>query len=166
MEEIPKVHKLTSSKVATIATSVQTPCVNPCTKIIKFMTDREVPPSTAISIPPYTNVEGYRHINIFVTFTEENPIEEGPVTLGVIFAFDSNGTMGARCYVNLEHNVQHPQVPNFVNVEPGSKTWHGTPKISSYVARFPVLGPYVQAFVLNMDKNITRKVSVWAYLVA
>ena len=88
MEETPKAQKRTSSKVATLTTSMRTPCVNPCTKVIKFMTDREVPPSTVISIPPYTNVEGYRHINIFVTYTEENPLEEEPLTLGVIFAFD------------------------------------------------------------------------------
>jgi hypothetical protein len=73
--------------------------------------------------------------------------------------------MGARRYVNLEENVAGPQSTNFVQVS-GAGTWHGSQhKISSYLARFPVMGPYVQVFVYNRAPE-KRKVSVWGYLVA
>ena len=57
------------------------PCNPACTKIVKFMTDRELPPSVGISLPPYTSIEGYRHINIFVRFTQA-AADEPPVDLG------------------------------------------------------------------------------------
>lgn len=98
------------------------PCVRPCTDIVKFMTDKEVPANVGISIPPYTNIDGYSYINIFVRFTQEKP-DEPPVDLGVMFAFDEKGTMRARRYVNLEANLPSPQHVNFIEVsgeDPGT----------------------------------------------
>ena len=129
------------------------PCAPACTKVVKFMTDHSVAANIGISIPPYTKIAGYRHINIFVRFTQEDAAEP-PVDLGVIFAFDSRGTMGARRYVT-----------NFIEVS-GSGTWHGSPhNISTYVARFPVMGPYVEVFVYKRAP-VARTVSVWGYLVS
>ena len=140
------------------------PCDSPCTSVIRFLTDHEMPANVGISIPPYTKVDGYRHLNLFVRFSQETATEP-PVDLGVIFAFDTSGKMGARRYVNLEENVAAPQGTNMISVS-GSGTWHGSPhNISSYVARFPVLGPYVEVFVYNQAPD-PRTVSVWGYLVS
>ncbi len=139
-------------------------CDFACTKVIKFLTDHELPPNIGQSIPPYTYINRYRYINLFVQFSQESATEE-PVDLGVIFAFDSSGTLGARRYVNLEQNVDGPQSTHFIEVS-GSGSWHGSPhNKSSYVARFPVMGPYVQVFVYNRAP-VARKVSVWGYLVS
>ena len=140
------------------------PCNPACTRTIKFMTEREVPPSVGISLPPYKKVDGYRFINIFVQFSQKEP-DEAPVDLGVIFALDKGGKLGARRYVNLEDNLPRPQSTNFVDIS-GSGSWHGSPhNISSYVARFPIMGPYVQVFIYNREAA-TRIVSVWGYLVS
>jgi len=139
-------------------------CNPACTSIIKFMTDRELPPNIGISLPPYTKIDSYRHINIFVRFTQA-AADEPPVDLGVMFAFNANGAMGARRYVNLEENLSAPQSTNFIEVS-GRGSWHGSPhNISSYMARFPVMGPYIEVFVYNRAP-IKRKVSVWGYLVS
>lgn len=149
---------------ATAAAAVFGTCNPACTKVVRFMTDRSVPAGIGISLPPYTGIDGYRHINIFVRFSQEAG-DEAPVDLGVIFAFDANGTMGARRYVNLEENVAGPQSTNFIEVS-GSGSWHGNPhNISTYVARFPVMGPFVQVFVYNRAPK-KRLVSVWGYLVS
>ena len=143
---------------------LQTPCDQPCTKIIKFYTDRTVAPNIGISSGIYTNVDGYRYINIFVKFTQEIA-NQAPVNLGVMFAFDEAGTMGAGHYVNLEPNLQTPTASHPLDVQ-GSGTWHGDQwKTSSYVVRLPIVGPYVQVFIYNFTPT-ERKVSVWAYLVA
>lgn len=140
------------------------PCNPACTQVIQFMTDRELPPSVGISVPPYTEIDGFRYINLFVRFNQEAADEE-PVDLGVIFAFDTKGTMGARRYVNLEENLSGPQSTNFISVS-GQGSWHGSPhNISTYLARFPVMGPFVEVFVYNRAP-VKRKVSVWGYLVS
>ena len=140
------------------------PCNPACTKVVKFMTDEDVPPGTGTSLPPYTSVDGYRYVNVLVQFTQATP-DEPPVDLGVVFAFDANGTMGSRRYVNLEENLSVPQSTNFIGVS-GRDSWHGSPhNISSYLARFPVMGPFVQVFVWNNAKT-SRTVSVWGYLVS
>ncbi len=140
------------------------PCSPACTKVIKFITNHSVAANLGISIPPYTKIAGYRHINIFVRFTQEDAVEP-PVDLGVIFAFDSKGAMGARRYVNLEENLSGPQSTNFIEVS-GNGTWHGSPhNISTYVARLPIMGPYIEVFVYNRAP-VVRKVSVWGYLVS
>lgn len=140
------------------------PCITACTKVITLMTDHELPPSVGISLPPYTNINGYRYINIFVKFTQETA-DEAPVDLGVVFAFDAQGTMGAGRYVNLEDNLTAPQSTNIISVS-GRGSWLGNPhNISSFVARLPVMGPFVEVFLFNQAPK-KRKVSVWAYLVA
>ena len=140
------------------------PCNPACSNVVKFMTDHELPSSVGISLPPYDKIDGYRYINIFVQFSQEKA-DEGPVDLGVIFAFDTKGTLGARRYVNLEENVSGPQSTNFIEVS-GSGTWHGSPhNISSYVARIPVMGPFIEVFIYNRAP-IKRTVSVWGYLVS
>jgi hypothetical protein len=128
------------------------------------MTDRELPPSVGISLPPYTSVDGFRYITIFVKFSQV-AADEPPVDLGVIFAFDANGTMGARRYVTLEENSSGPQSTNFIEVS-GRGSWHGNPHdISSYMARFPVMGPFVEVFVYNRAP-LKRTVTVWGYCVS
>ena len=140
------------------------PCNPACTKVVKFFTDHELPPSVGTSVPPYTDIDGYRHINIYVRFSQM-AADEAPVDLGVIFAFDAGGTMGARRYSNLEENLPGPQSTNFIEVS-GQGSWHGSPhNISTYVARFPIMGPFVEVFVYNRAP-IKRTVSVWAYLVS
>ena len=139
-------------------------CNPACTKVVKFITDHEVPPSAGISLPPYTKIDRYRYINVFVRFTQA-AANESPVDLGVIFAFDAKGTMGARRYVNLEQNLSGSQNTNFIEVS-GRGSWHGSPhNISSYVARFPVMGPFIEVFVYNRAAE-KRKVTVWGYLVS
>src|SRR5262245_27283324 len=51
------------------------PCNPACTNIIKFYTDKDIPANTGISQPPYNSVDGYRYINIFVKFTQEQANE-------------------------------------------------------------------------------------------
>jgi hypothetical protein len=139
-------------------------CNPACTDVIKFYTNQDIPANTGISQPPYNSVDGYRYINIFVEFTQEKH-DEPPVSLGVIFSFDENGTMGARRYVNLEDNVPAPQPTNMISVS-GEGTWHGSPhNKSTYVVRLPVMGPFVEVFPFNHAPK-SRKVSVWGYLVS
>jgi hypothetical protein len=142
----------------------RSPCNPACTRIIKFMDERELAPNVGISVPPYEKIDGYRFINIFVRFSQK-AVDEAPVDLGVVFALDKRGKLGARRYVNLEANVAGPQSTNFIEVS-GHGTWHGSPhNVSSYVARFPVMGPYVEVFVYNRESK-KRIVSVWGYLVS
>ena len=140
------------------------PCNPACTTIIKFYTDKEIPANTGISQPPYNSVDGYRYINIFVQFTQEKA-NEPPVDLGVIFALDANGLMGARRYVNLEANLAADQPVNFINVS-GAGSWSGSPhNVSKYVVRLPVMGPFVEVFPFNRAP-VARKISIWGYLVS
>ena len=141
------------------------PCNMACTKVIKFLNEKEVPPNVGISVPPYSQIDGYRHINIFVQFNQKGAAEP-PVDLGVIFAFDSKGTMGARHYVTFEENPSgSPQGTQMITVS-GAGSWHGSPhNISRYLARFPVMGPFVEVFVYN-QASTKRTVSVWGYLVS
>ena len=111
------------------------PCNPACTHVLKIYTDHDLPPSVGISTGTYQSNDGYRYVNIFVQFTQENA-SEAPVDLGVVFAFDASGTLGARRYANLEANLPSPQSTHFIEVS-GSGSWHGVPKISSYMARFP-----------------------------
>src|SRR5438067_1697146 len=108
------------------------PCNPACTSILKLMTDKAIPASVGISLPSYISVDGFRHVNIFVQFTQATATEPS-VDLGVMFAFDAAGAIGARRYVNLEQNVSGPQSTNFIEVS-GSGSWHGPPQnISSYL---------------------------------
>ena len=149
--------------MATKETNIS-PCSHPCTKIIKFMTNRSVPANTGISIPPYQSCDGYSFINITLRFNQLLATE-APVDLGVIFAYDANGDMGARKYTNLENNVAAQQATNMIDVS-GSGSWHGNPhNISTYTVRIPIMGPFVLVFPFN--KHTTKcAVTVWGYLVA
>ncbi len=145
-------------------TKVLKPCEPTCTRIVKFMTDQEIAPGMGISIPPYSEVIGYSYLNIFVRFNQEKS-DEPPVDLGVTFAFDENGKLAARRYVNLEENVTSPQSTNFIEVS-GRASWHGSPhNVSTYIARIPVMGPYVEVFAYNRAP-VKRRVTVWGYLVS
>lgn len=136
-------------------------CPSTCAKVIQFMTDQEVPANMGISLGAYREVTGYEHLNVFVRFDQASA-SEPPVDLGVIFAFDAAGRMGSRRYVNLESNVASPQATNFISVS-GANAWHGSQwGISSYNARLPVMGPFVQVFVYNTAPT-PRRVSVWGY---
>ena len=140
------------------------PCNPACTKVIKFMTDQDVPPSTVITLPPFVEIDGYRYINIFVQFSQV-AATEAPVDLGVQFAFEANGQLSARRYVNLEANLSSQQSTNFIQVS-GQDSWTGSPpNTSNYVARFPVMGPFIEVVVRN-QAPLKRKVSVWGYLVS
>jgi hypothetical protein len=140
------------------------PCNPACTRIIKFMTNQDVASSTGVSLPPYTSVDGYRYINLFVQFTQA-AADEPPVDLGAVFAFDASGNLGARRYVNLDQNLSGPQSTNFIEVS-GQGSWHGSPpNLSSYLARLPVMGPFIEVFVYNRAA-VQRKVTVWGYLVS
>jgi len=131
------------------------------TTVLKIMNAQPVAPNTGLSTGVYQKIDGYRHVNVFVEFAQEQG-SEPPVDLGVMFAFDAGGTLGARCYANLEPDVARPQPVNFIEVS-GAGTWHGAQwKRSSYVARFPVMGPFFQVFVYNRAA-VERKVTVWAY---
>lgn len=139
-------------------------CSPACTRVIRFMTDQEVPPEVGINLGPYSSVDGYRYLTIAVRFSQETA-EEAPVDLGLVFAFDAAGTMGARCVVDLEGNHDSPQRTTFVEVS-GEGTWHGSPhNISSYLVRVPVMAPYVEVFVYNRAP-VARTVDVWGYLVS
>lgn len=150
------------AKKATVINPLQSPCQLSCTKTVKFYTDKSIGPNIGISTGVYTNVDGYRFLNIFVEFSQLSAAEQ-PVNVGAIFGFDAGGKLGARAYVNLEDNVPSPQKLNFISVD-GGGTWHGSPhNKSSYCMRIPVMGPFVQVFVYNTH-NAARTVNVWAYL--
>lgn len=103
-------------------------------------------------------------MNITVKFSQEDA-NEAPVNLGVTFAYDSNGVMLSRRYVNLTENLSAQQDTNFIDVS-GSNTWHGSQqKESSYTVRLPIMGPYVQVFPYNRAAE-ERIVSIWGYLVS
>jgi len=131
--------------------------------IVKFLTDINVPANTGISASPlYTHVDGHQYINIYVTF-DQMTANEPPLNLGVIFALDASGAMGARRYVNLEANVPHLQGTNFIEIS-GREAWSGNPhNVSHYMARLPVMGPFVRILAYN-NAAVDRKVSVWGYL--
>lgn len=140
------------------------PCNLACTKTMKLMTEQEVPPGVGTGSPSHVSIDGYRFVNIFVEFTQNAP-EEAPVDLGVVFSLDAKGGMMARRYVNLEENLAGPQSTSFIEVS-GHGSWHGSPhNVSSYVARIPVMGPFMRVFVSNRAA-VARKVTVGAYLVS
>lgn len=141
------------------------PCNPACTAIVKFMTNLKIPPNVGRSIGGYKKIDGYRYINIFVQFSQHKATEP-PVDLGVVFALQTNGQFGARCYVNLEENLASSQSTSFIDISGGGRTFHGSPyDISSYLVRLPVMGPYVQVFPYNRAR-VERTVSIWGYLVS
>ena len=139
-------------------------CNPACTRVIKFMTDREVGANSGVNSFPYTSVDGFRFLNVFVEHTQTAYGEPG-VELGVSFGFDADGMMHSRHHVNFEENLSSPQTPNYVLVS-ASGNWSGSPhNVSHYAARFPVMGPFVVVFASNRAA-LARKVSVWGYAVS
>lgn len=140
------------------------PCNPACTSVIKFMTAQSIPAGTGLNVGTWQGIGGYRFMNVFVDFEQFGP-NEAPVDLTMSFAFDAAGKLSAGHFVTFEQNVAGPQGVSF-NLVSGLGTWHGTPhNRSSYIARFPVLGPFALAFAYNRHMA-ARNVSVWAYLVS
>ena len=132
------------------------------TKVIPFYEGASIPANIGISSGTYTNVDGYRYINIFVEFEQNGPSEE-PLSLGVAFAFDAAGKLGSRRYFNFEENFSGTANPQMITLS-GAGSWSGSPhNVSKYTARLPVMGPYVQVFPFNHFAK-PRKFSIVAYL--
>lgn len=132
------------------------------TKVITFYDNATIPGGIGISSGTYTRVDGFAYINIFVEFEQNGP-DEDPVSLGVVFAFDSAGLGGSRRYFNFEQNFSGAAHPQMITLS-GENSWHGSPhNKSSYTARLPVMGPYVQVFPFNQWAK-DRKFSIRAYL--
>ncbi|MFN3396440.1 MAG: hypothetical protein ACK4Z9_06565 [Thermodesulfovibrionales bacterium] len=132
------------------------------TKVITFYENHTIPAGIGISTGVYTDVDGYRFINIFVEF-EQLAADEKPVSLGVMFAFTSDGKQGSRRYFNFEQNFTGTANPQMITLS-GEGSWHGAPhNRSTYIARLPVMGPYVQVFPFNHEAK-DRKITIKAYL--
>jgi hypothetical protein len=132
------------------------------TKVVTFYEGASIPANIGISSGTYTLVDGYRYINIFVEFEQETATE-APVSLGVIFGFDAGGKHGSRHYFTFEDNFAGTADPQMITLS-GAGSWHGSPhNKSSYNARLPIMGPYVQVFPFNHEGK-ARKFSIVAYL--
>jgi hypothetical protein len=143
---------------------MRAPCNPACNGVIKFMTSQQIGAGTGLNVGSWQSVDGYRFMNVFVDF-EQFAANEAPVDLTMSFAFDAAGTLSAGHLVTFEQNVPSPQGVNFNRVS-GLGTWHGAPhNRSSFIARFPVLGPFALAFAYNLH-TAPRNVNVWAYLVS
>lgn len=143
-------------------------CVTPnfCgvnTKTIIIYDEENIPANTGISTGVYTAVDGYRYVNIAVEFEQQTASEE-PVSLGVIFAHSQNGKLGSRRYYTFDENFSGSADPQMITVT-GQASWHGSQhKKSSYTARLPVMGPFIQVFPFNHHGE-ARKFSIALYLV-
>ncbi len=133
------------------------------TETIAIYSEHSIPANTGISAGAYTSVDGYRYVNIVVEFEQNTAIEE-PVSLGVIFAHNQNGELGSRRYFTFDENFSGPANPQMITLT-GKASWHGSQqKKSSYIARLPIMGPFIQVFPFN-HHNETRKLSIALYLV-
>lgn len=132
------------------------------TKTIAIYDNDTIPANVGISTGLYTKVDGYRYVNIVVEF-EQKSAGERPVSLGVIFAHSVNGKLGARRYFTFDENFTAPADPQMITLS-GNNSWHGHPHDkSSYIARIPIMGPYLQVFPFNHHDQ-PRKFSVVLYL--
>jgi hypothetical protein len=137
-------------------------CCNTKTKTITIYNDYSIPANTGISTGVYTEVDGYHYVNVAVEFEQKNPAEE-PVSLGVMFAHSQNGKLGSRRYFTFDQNFPGMADPQMITVT-GKASWHGHPHDkSSYIARLPVMGPFLQVFPFN-HHNEARKLSIVLYL--
>lgn len=141
---------------------VTTKCCKVQTKTITIYEDHTIPANMGISTGVYTDVDGYRYVDIAVEF-EQKTSDEEPVSLGIIFAHSSTGKWGARRYFTFEENFSAPADPQMITLA-GKGSWHGHPHDkSSYIARLPIMGPFLQVFPFNHhDKE--RKFSIILYL--
>lgn len=132
------------------------------TKVVAIYDGDSIPANIGISTGQYTNVDSFRYVNVFVEFSQETASEE-PVSLGVIFALDQSGAKGSRRYFNFEQNFEAPADPQMITLS-GKGSWHGAQhKKSSYLARLPIMGPYMQVFPFNHHSE-KRLLSVVLYL--
>lgn len=141
-------------------------CINVDTtvgsKSITIYDNHAIPANTGISTGVYTNVNGYRYVNIVVEFEQKTAGEE-PVSLGVIFAHDKQGKWGARRYFTFEENFTGDADPQMITVT-GKGSWHGQQHgKSSYITRLPIMGPFMQVFPFN-HHSAERNISVALYL--
>lgn len=110
----------------------------------------------------YLDLDGRRHADVFVWFEQHGP-DERPLSLGVVFAADPGGRRGARRYSGFEENFAGEADPRMITLS-GEGGRHGSPHDkSSYVARLPVMGPYLRVFPYNQH-SAPRKFSVVIYL--
>ena len=108
----------------------------------------------------YNNVDGYRYVNIFVEWNQTSATE-APVSLSAGFDFGPTALLRAFNYATFDEN-RGPTRPDPQRITvSGANSWGGTK--SSYIARVPVMGPYLTVQVWNEDK-LDRTVSVMAYL--
>jgi hypothetical protein len=132
------------------------------TKSITVYEEHSIPANTGISTGVYTNVSGYRYVNVAVEFEQLSAAEE-PVSLGVKFAHSQDGKWGSRRYFTFDENFSGSAAPQMITVS-GEASWHGHPHDkSSYIARLPIMGPYLQVFPFNHHSQ-ERKLSIVLYL--
>lgn len=137
-------------------------CCTVKTKAITIYNDQSIPANSGVSTGVYTEVDGFRYVNITVEFEQKTPNEE-PVSLGVVFAHSQDGKWGSRRYFTFDQNFPGMADPQMITVT-GKASWHGHPHDkSSYIARLPVMGPFLQVFPFN-HHNEARKLSVVLYL--
>ena len=136
--------------------------LTPASKTVVIYDNHSIPGNIGISTGTYTAVDGYRYVNVAVEF-EQKTANEAPVSLGVVFARDASGKGGARRYFNFEQNFTAPADPQMITLS-GKGSWHGAQQQkSSYIARLPIMGPYIQVFPFN-HYGQARKISVVLYL--
>lgn len=152
----------TVAAVLVIQGCATTNCGIAQTKTIAIYEDGNIPANIGISTGAYTKVDGYRYVNITVEFEQDSASEE-PVSLGVKFAHDQRGKWGSRRYFTFEENFSGSADPQMITAS-GKNSWHGQQHAkSSYTARLPIMGPYLQVFPFN-HHNEARKFSVVLYL--
>lgn len=138
------------------------PGTAPCSRTVTVYDGADIGADTGISTGSFIGVDGYRYANVFVEFEQNGP-DEKPLSLGVVFAPDAGGAHGARRYFNFEDNFKGEADPRMITLS-GKGSWHGSPHDkSSYVARLPVMGPYLQVFPYN-HHVAPRKFTVVIYL--
>ena len=148
--------------IFTIQGCATTNCCKVKTKTVVIYENHSIPANMGISTGVYTEVDGYRYANIVVEFEQKTASEE-PVSLGVIFAHSQNGKWSSRRYFTFNENFSGPANPQMITVT-GEASWHGHPHDkSSYTARLPIMGPFLQVFPFNHNKD-ARKISIVLHL--
>ena len=139
-----------------------TNCCPVKTKTIHIYENHTINANMGISTGTYTNVDGFRYVNIVCIFSQKN-IDEEPVSLGVKFSLDERGKLSSRRYFTFEENFEAPADPQMITCT-GAGSFHGTQQgISSYIIRLPIMGPYIQVFPFNHHDS-ARTINVSMYL--
>ncbi len=144
---------------------MEKPASQTASRVLRLMNEADVPAGSEISVPPYNEVDGFRYANIFVRYAQEDP-PQPPIDLAVAFAFDDRGLHSARFGVNLEEASPAPRELVPLQVSGAAAANAAAPGTAvTYVARIPVMGPYMEVFTANRAA-VNRKVTVWAYMVS